>query len=276
MESEGLLRSTESLWKPQLSLHRRPPTSPPSPSSVPRFKRVCVFCGSSSGKRLSYQIAAIDLGNELVHRNIDLVYGGGGAGLMGLVSRAVFSGGRHVLGVIPRTLMPKEVPNLASRTRMPVAFSVRFSDDLWGGVIFRRRVQITGEAVGEVHAVAGMHQRKAEMARQADAFIALPGGYGTLEELLEVITWAQLGIHDKPVGLLNVDGYYNSLLSFIDKAIDEGFIAPTARHIIVSATTAHELLSKLEDYVPRHESVAPRVMWEMEQLGHSGKIGIAR
>ncbi|XP_042447060.1 cytokinin riboside 5'-monophosphate phosphoribohydrolase LOG7-like isoform X1 [Zingiber officinale] len=141
MESEGLLRSTESLWKPQLSLHRRPPTSPPSPSSVPRFKRVCVFCGSSSGKRLSYQIAAIDLGNELVHRNIDLVYGGGGAGLMGLVSRAVFSGGRHVLGVIPRTLMPKE---------------------------------ITGEAVGEVHAVAGMHQRKAEMARQADAFIALP------------------------------------------------------------------------------------------------------
>ncbi|XP_042449615.1 cytokinin riboside 5'-monophosphate phosphoribohydrolase LOG1-like [Zingiber officinale] len=243
MESEGLLRSTESLWKPQLSLHRRPPTSPPSPSSVPRFKRVCVFCGSSSGKRLSYQIAAIDLGNELVHRNIDLVYGGGGAGLMGLVSRAVFSGGRHVLGVIPRTLMPKE---------------------------------ITGEAVGEVHPVAGMHQRKAEMARQADAFIALPGGYGTLEELLEVITWAQLGIHDKPVGLLNVDGFYNSLLSFIDKAIDEGFIAPTARHIIVSATTAHELLSKLEDYVPRHESVAPRVRWEMEQLEHSGKIGIAR
>ncbi|KAG6467942.1 hypothetical protein ZIOFF_072507 [Zingiber officinale] len=193
MESEGLLRSTESLWKPQLSLHRRPPTSPPSPSSVPRFKRVCVFCGSSSGKRLSYQIAAIDLGNEL----------------------------------------------------------------------------ITGEAVGEVHPVAGMHQRKAEMARQADAFIALPGGYGTLEELLEVITWAQLGIHDKPVGLLNVDGFYNSLLSFIDKAIDEGFIAPTARHIIVSATTAHELLSKLEDYVPRHESVAPRVRWEMEQLEHS-------
>ncbi|KAG1359401.1 putative Cytokinin riboside 5'-monophosphate phosphoribohydrolase LOG1 [Cocos nucifera] len=84
------------------------------------------------------------------------------------------------------------------------------------------------------------------MARQADAFIALPGGYGTLEELLEVITWAQLGIHDKPVGLLNVDGYYNSLLSFIDKAVDEGFIAPSARHIIVSAQNAQELLSKLE------------------------------
>ncbi|XP_078448322.1 cytokinin riboside 5'-monophosphate phosphoribohydrolase LOG7-like isoform X2 [Wolffia australiana] len=162
-----------------------------------RFKRVCVFCGSSSGNKPSYQLAAIRLGQELVERNIDLVYGGGSIGLMGLISQAVYGGGRHVLGIIPRTLM--------------------FSE-------------ITGETIGEVRAVSGMHQRKAEMARQADAFIALPGGYGTLEELLEVITWAQLGIHDKPVGLLNVDGYYNSLLSFIDKAVDEGFITPTARN----------------------------------------------
>jgi uncharacterized protein (TIGR00730 family) len=100
--------------------------------------------------------------------------------------------------------------------------------------------------VGEVKAVADMHQRKAEMAKHSDAFIALPGGYGTLEELLEVITWAQLGIHDKPVGLLNVEGYYNSLLSFIDKAVEEGFISPTARHIIVSAPSAKELVKKLE------------------------------
>uniref|UniRef100_A0A453CHP1 Cytokinin riboside 5'-monophosphate phosphoribohydrolase n=1 Tax=Aegilops tauschii subsp. strangulata TaxID=200361 RepID=A0A453CHP1_AEGTS len=106
--------------------------------------------------------------------------------------------------------------------------------------------RITGETVGEVKEVAGMHQRKAEMARQSDAFIALPGGYGTLEELLEVITWAQLGIHDKPVGLLNVDGYYNALLCFIDNAVDEGFIKPTARHIIVLAPTPKELLDKLE------------------------------
>ncbi|RRT72235.1 hypothetical protein B296_00016002 [Ensete ventricosum] len=181
-----------------------------SPAS--RFRRVCVFCGSSPGKKASYQLAATQLGHELVsssivQRNIDLVYGGGSVGLMGLVSQAVHDGGRH----------------------------------------------ITGEPVGEVRAVSGMHQRKAEMARQADAFIALPGGYGTLEELLEVITWAQLGIHDKPVylihrtvGLLNVDGYYNSLLSFLDKAVDEGFIAPAARHIVISAHTAHELLSKLE------------------------------
>ncbi|XP_022144184.1 cytokinin riboside 5'-monophosphate phosphoribohydrolase LOG7-like isoform X2 [Momordica charantia] len=178
-----------------------------------RFRRICVFCGSSSGKNPSYQIAAIQLGKQLVERKIDLVYGGGSIGLMGLVSQAVYDGGRHVLGVIPKSLMPRE---------------------------------ITGESIGEVRAVSGMHQRKAEMARQADAFIALPGGYGTLEELLEVITWAQLGIHEKPVGLLNVDGYYNSLLSFIDKAVDEGFVAPAARSIIVSAQTAHELISKLE------------------------------
>ncbi|KZV14143.1 hypothetical protein F511_44347 [Dorcoceras hygrometricum] len=108
------------------------------------------------------------------------------------------------------------------------------------------------------------------MAKQADAFIALPGGYGTLEELLEVITWAQLGIHDKPVGLLNVDGYYNSLLSFIDKAVDEGFVTTSARHIIVSAPTAHELMSKLEDYVPTHDDVTPKLTWEIEQqLGYT-------
>ncbi|XP_049395777.1 cytokinin riboside 5'-monophosphate phosphoribohydrolase LOG7 [Solanum stenotomum] len=178
-----------------------------------KFKRICVFCGSSSGKKPTYQEAATELGKQLVEKGIDLVYGGGSVGLMGLVSQAVHDGGRHVLGVIPRTLMPRE---------------------------------ITGETIGEVRAVSGMHQRKAEMARQADAFIALPGGYGTLEELLEVITWAQLGIHRKPVGLLNVEGYYNSLLSFLDKAVDEGFISPIARKIIVSAQTAQQLVKQLE------------------------------
>jgi len=242
----------------------------------PRFRRICVFCGSSQGKKKTYQDAAVELGQELVSRNIDLVYGGGSVGLMGLVSRAVYNGGRHVIGVIPKTLMPRE---------------------------------ITGETVGEVKAVADMHQRKAEMARQSDAFIALPGGYGTLEELLEVIAWAQLGIHDKPVllasyslsathllkihvvvrttvvknvfttvlgavlqlqqvGLLNVDGYYNSLLSFIDKAVEEEFISPTARHIIVLAPTPKELLDKLEEYSPQHEKVVPKTKWEMEQLSY--------
>ncbi|KAH0930427.1 hypothetical protein HID58_016154 [Brassica napus] len=160
-----------------------------------KFKRICVFCGSSQGKKSSYQDAAVDLGNELLFMMVVVI-------------------------IIPKTLMPRE---------------------------------LTGETVGEVRAVADMHQRKAEMAKHSDAFIALPGGYGTLEELLEVITWAQLGIHDKPVGLLNVDGYYNSLLSFIDKAVEEGFISPTAREIIVSEPTAKELVKKLEEYAPCHE-----------------------
>ncbi|PSS15875.1 Cytokinin riboside 5'-monophosphate phosphoribohydrolase [Actinidia chinensis var. chinensis] len=201
-----------------------------------RFKRICVFCGSSSGKKSSYQDAAVELGKELVDRRIDLVYGGGSVGLMGLVSQAVHDGGRHVLGIIPRTLMPRE---------------------------------ITGETIGEVRAVSDMHQRKAEMARQADAFIALPGGYGTLEELLEVITWAQLGIHCKPVGLLNVEGFYNSLLCFIDKAVDEGFISPTARRIIVSAPTAKQLVRELEEYVPEYDEVTSSLVWEeVERLNY--------
>ncbi|KAJ9545955.1 hypothetical protein OSB04_025662 [Centaurea solstitialis] len=198
-----------------------------------RFKSVCVFCGSSAGKRDCYRDAALDLGQELVKRKLDLVYGGGSVGLMGLVSQEVHRGGGHVLGIIPKTLMCKE---------------------------------ITGETVGEVKAVSSMHQRKAEMARHSDCFIALPGGYGTLEELLEVITWAQLGIHDKPVGLLNVDGYYNSLLTFIDKAVDDGFIMPAQRHIIVSAPNAKDLVQKLEDYVPMHDGVVAKARWEAEQV----------
>ncbi|KQK04588.1 cytokinin riboside 5'-monophosphate phosphoribohydrolase LOG [Brachypodium distachyon] len=194
-----------------------------------RFRRICVYCGSAKGRKASYQDAAVDLGNELVERGIDLVYGGGSIGLMGLVSHAVHAGGRHVIGIIPKSLMPREV---------------------------------TGDPVGEVRAVSGMHERKAEMARFADAFIALPGGYGTLEELLEVITWAQLGIHKKPVGLLNVDGFYDPLLSFIDLAVNEGFITEEARQIIISAPTAKELVMKLEDYVPEYNI---GLVWEEQQ-----------
>ncbi|KAH1030255.1 hypothetical protein J1N35_046098 [Gossypium stocksii] len=197
-----------------------------------RFKRVCVFCGSSSGKRNCYRDAALELGKELVSRRLDLVYGGGSVGLMGLVSQEVHRGGGH---------------------------------------------QITGETVGEVKPVTDMHQRKAEMARHSDCFIALPGGYGTLEELLEVITWAQLGIHDKPVGLINVDGYYNYLLTFLDKAVDDGFIKPSQRHIVVSAPTATELVQKLEEYVPMHDGVVAKTSWEAEQLelNSSLQTGIA-
>ncbi|KAK6118665.1 hypothetical protein DH2020_047578 [Rehmannia glutinosa] len=183
-----------------------------------RFKNVCVFCGSSSGKRDCYREAALELGHELVAKRLDLVYGGGSIGLMGLVAQAVHGGGGHK----------------------------------------------TGETVGELRMVANMHQRKAEMASHSDCFIALPGGYGTLEELLEVITWAQLGIHDKPVGLLNVDGYYNYLLTFIDKAVDDGFIKPSQRHIFVSAPNAKELVQKLEEYVPVQDEVVAKLNWDTE------------
>ncbi|XP_057480566.1 cytokinin riboside 5'-monophosphate phosphoribohydrolase LOG8-like isoform X1 [Actinidia eriantha] len=199
-----------------------------------KFKRVCVFCGSNSGNRKVFSDAAIDLGNELVTRKIDLVYGGGSVGLMGLISQRVYDGGCHVLGVIPKPLVPLE---------------------------------ISGETVGEVRIVSDMHERKAEMAREADAFIALPGGYGTMEETLEMITWSQLGIHKKPVGLLNVDGYYNSLLALFDNGVEEGFIKAGARHIVLSAPTAKELLEKMELYTPFDDHVAPHESWQMEQLG---------
>uniref|UniRef100_A0A0D9W1L9 Cytokinin riboside 5'-monophosphate phosphoribohydrolase n=1 Tax=Leersia perrieri TaxID=77586 RepID=A0A0D9W1L9_9ORYZ len=208
-----------------------------------RFRRICVFCGSSPGKKASYHLAALQLGHHLVERGIDLVYGGGSVGLMGVVSRAVHGGGGQVVGVVPKSVLPRE---------------------------------LIGETVGEVKAVSGMHQRKAEMARHSDAFVALPGGYGTLEELLEVITWSQLRIHQKPVGLLNVDGYYDSLLSFIDNAVHEGFVTPAARRIIVAAPTPSELLSKLEDYVPDDDDDdSKKLTWETEVSMEQQNIGAA-
>ncbi|KAK6925780.1 LOG family, partial [Dillenia turbinata] len=178
-----------------------------------KFKRVCVYCGSKSGNRKIFSDAALDLGRELVERKMNLIYGGGNVGLMGLVAQTVFDGGCEVLGIIPKALVP---------------------------------IEISGQTVGVVAIVGDMHERKAEMARRADAFIALPGGYGTMEELLEMITWSQLGIHEKPVGLLNVDGYYNCLLGLFDKGVEEGFIRPSCRNIVVHAESAKELLQKME------------------------------
>ncbi|XP_043692527.1 probable cytokinin riboside 5'-monophosphate phosphoribohydrolase LOGL10 [Telopea speciosissima] len=198
-----------------------------------KFKRICVFCGSRAGYKSTFSDATLELGKQLVQRKINLVYGGGSVGLMGLISQTVFNGGCHVLGVIPKALMSHE---------------------------------ISGVTIGEVKKVADMHERKSEMAKQADAFIALPGGYGTMEELLEMITWSQLGIHEKPVGLLNVDGYYNSLLQLFDKAVEEGFIEDSARKIVVSADTAEELIRKMEEYAPLHEKVASRQSWEVDKL----------
>ncbi|KAK8632569.1 hypothetical protein V6N13_072959 [Hibiscus sabdariffa] len=243
-----------------------------------RFKRICVFCGSSSGKKASYQEAAVELGKELVERRIDLVYGGGSVGLMGLVSQAVHDGGRHVLGylVIAVDFVAYIFQSVQLQSSVSIPESAVFLNIIIAIETYGVLLQIIGEAVGEVRAVSDMHQRKAEMARQADAFIALPGGYGTLEELLEVITWAQLGIHRKPVGLLNVDGYYNSLLSFIDKAVDEGFISPTARRIILSAPTAKQLVRQLEDYVSECDEIASKLVWdEVDRLNYVPVSGVA-
>ncbi|KAK3436014.1 hypothetical protein EUGRSUZ_C00668 [Eucalyptus grandis] len=141
---------------------------------------------------------------------------------------------RHSVWVIPKALMPLE---------------------------------ISGQTIGEVRTVLDMHERKAVMAREADAFIALPGGFGTMEETLEMITWSQLGIHKKPVGLLNVEGYYNSLLALFDNGVKEGFIKPSARDIVLSAPTAKELMIKMEQYTPSHEHVASHESWQMHKLG---------
>ncbi|ONK76405.1 uncharacterized protein A4U43_C03F27390 [Asparagus officinalis] len=192
-------------------------------ASKRKFKKICVFSGSKPGNKVSFSHATLELGKVLVQRKVDLVYGGGSVGLMGLISQTVLDGGCHVLGVIPKTLLPHE---------------------------------ISGKSIGEVKIVSDMHERKSEMAKHADAFIALPGGYGTMEELLEMITWAQLGIHEKPVGLLNVDGYYNNLLALFDQGVEEGFIEDSARHIVVSAETAEELIIKMEEYAPDHDRVA--------------------
>ncbi|WRX33634.1 LOG family - like 10 [Theobroma cacao] len=284
-----------------------------------KFKRVCVFCGSNSGHRQVFSDAALELGNELVERKINLVYGGGSVGLMGLISQTVYDGGCHVLGIIPKALMPLEVSELVivitivyqilgpSVMFNMILLSVRFSFlHLWFYTVlsFTSPNLISGQTVGEVRTVSDMHERKAAMAQEADAFIALPGGYGTMEELLEMITWSQLGIHKKTVGLLNVDGYYNNLLALFDNGVEEGFIKPSARHIVVSAPTAKELLMKMESgaaafsllltvilsflcvgvcflctitldgslpchqqYTPSHEHVAPHESWQMEQLG---------
>ena len=176
--------------------------------------RVCVFCGSRPGVRPAYTEAAQRLGETLAARGIGLVTGGGKVGLMGVIADAVLQAGGEARGVIPRTLVEREVGH---------------------------------EGLTELHVVDTMHQRKAGMAALADAFIAMPGGIGTMEELFEVWTWSVLGYHAKPVGLLNVAGYYDRLLGFLDGAVAEGFFHPAHRARLVSAETPEALLDLLAD-----------------------------
>jgi uncharacterized protein (TIGR00730 family) len=174
-----------------------------------------VFCGSSSGNRASYAAAAGELGKLLAGRNIGLVYGGGSVGLMGILADATLAAGGKVIGVIPQSLADREVAH---------------------------------RGLSELRVVESMHERKAVMADLADAFIAMPGGFGTLDEFFEILTWAQLGIHAKPCGLLNVESYFNALLAFLDHSVDERLLKPTHRKLILVDTDPRELLARLEHF----------------------------
>lgn len=185
--------------------------------------RVCVFCGSSPGARPAYLNAARRLGRTLAQREIGLVYGGADIGLMGAIADAVLEAGGTVDGVIPRSLVDREIAH---------------------------------QGVTRLHIVETMHERKALMSDLADAFAALPGGMGTLDELAEAITWGQLGIHDKPCGLLDVDGYFDGFLAFLDRAVEDGFLAPAYRTRLVVASDPDELLDGLAAAKPLPDKFA--------------------
>ena len=181
------------------------------------MKRICVFCGSSVGARPAYASAARELASELIRRRLGVVYGGGSIGLMGVLADAMLDLGGEVIGVIPRPLASKELAH-------------------------------TGLA--EIRVVESMHERKALMASLADGFVAMPGGLGTFEETLEILTWSQLGIHRKPIGLLNVEGYYDGLLGMIAHALAEGFVPHEYRELSVSAATPARLLDLMQSWRP--------------------------
>jgi uncharacterized protein (TIGR00730 family) len=181
------------------------------------MKRICIFAGSNSGSRTEYRAAAQELGQAIVRRDLGLVYGGARVGLMGAVADAVLAGGGHVTGVIPEALVTKEVAH---------------------------------DGLSDLRIVPSMHARKAAMADLADAFIALPGGWGTLEEFFEVLTWAQLGLHAKPCGLLNVQGFFDRLLSFLDHSIDERFVRRENRSMLIASSSPGDLLDRFERYIP--------------------------
>ncbi|HDX9577806.1 TPA: TIGR00730 family Rossman fold protein [Bacillus pseudomycoides] len=179
------------------------------------MKRICVFAGSNVGERPEFQEEARQLGEILVQNNIELVYGGSCVGLMGEVANQVLELGGRVTGVMPRGLF---------------------------------RGEIVHHGLTELIEVETMHERKAKMIELADAFIALPGGYGTFEELFEVVCWSQIGIHEKPVGLLNIAEFYTPLLQMVDRAAEEGFMNPSNKELLVAAQTADELFVQMKNY----------------------------
>ena len=179
------------------------------------MRRICVNCGSNAGFRSSYWEAAQDLGQTLVVQNLELVYGGSDVGLMGVVANTVLNASGRVIGVIPRS--------------------------------FAHRVSHQG--LSELRIVESMHERKQMMFDLSDGFIALPGGFGTLEEISEILTWAQLGFHQKPCGLLNISGFFDPLLTFLDHGVSEGFIRQEHRRMLLVSRDPHELLEAFSSYV---------------------------
>jgi len=180
-----------------------------------KIRKICVYCGSSPGKNPAYSLAAKSLAKSLCDRGIGLVYGGAAIGVMGAVANAVLEAGGEAIGVIPKSLAVKEVAH---------------------------------DGLSELHVVASMHDRKAMMAELADGFIALPGGWGTLEEIFEILTWAQLGFHNKPCGLLNVEGYYNGLIDFLENAFEQQFVNDLCRPMLMESREPDALLDQFAAY----------------------------
>lgn len=181
------------------------------------MKRICVFCGASTGTNPAYQTAAVDMGRTLAENGIDLVYGGGNKGLMGMIADATIDNGGRAFGVIPKALVDKE----EAHTRLSEQFVVNT-----------------------------MHERKMMMATLSDGFIAMPGGFGTLEEFIEIITWAKLGFHQKPCALLNINQFYDGLLSYFDQLTDEGFVKPKMRDLVLTGDSPESVLLEMKNFVP--------------------------
>jgi hypothetical protein len=181
------------------------------------IRRVCVYCGANVGARPAYAEAARRLGRVLGEQGLGLVYGGGNVGLMGVVADAALAAGAEVLGVIPQALVARELGH---------------------------------QGITELRVVETMHERKAVMAELADAFVALPGGLGTLDELFEAMTWAQLGLHQKPIGLLEVDGFFAPLVAYLDRAATEGFVRAEHRAALLVASEPELLLKRFATYRP--------------------------
>lgn len=181
------------------------------------MKRLCVFAGSATGHRPEYAEAARDLAVALAQRGLGLVYGGGSVGLMGVLANSALAAGAEVIGVIPRAIASKELAHAG---------------------------------LTELRLVATMHERKATMAALADGFVALPGGFGTFEEMLEMLTWSQLGVHAKPVGVLNAGGYYDGLLRWLSHAVSEGFVQRENLGLLLFGDTPGELLDALTTWRP--------------------------